>query len=105
MILGEAQRALAISRALEEKGFLVDGDSSADGARRHCAAARDFVGRARGSPGRRADRRHCHEHSRHEKPDPAQVFSLDRRAVAQAFDRASASYDAAAACRNASATS
>jgi malonyl-CoA O-methyltransferase len=30
-------------------------------------------------------------------PDPAQVFSLDRRAVAQAFDRASASYDAAAA--------
>jgi malonyl-CoA O-methyltransferase len=30
-------------------------------------------------------------------PDPAQVFSLDRRAVAQAFDRASASYDEAAA--------
>jgi malonyl-CoA O-methyltransferase len=30
-------------------------------------------------------------------PDPAQVFSLDRRAVAQAFDRASAGYDAAAA--------
>ena len=30
-------------------------------------------------------------------PDPAQVFALDRRAVAQAFDRASASYDAAAA--------
>jgi malonyl-CoA O-methyltransferase len=30
-------------------------------------------------------------------PDPAQLFSLDRRAVAQAFDRASASYDAAAA--------
>lgn len=30
-------------------------------------------------------------------PDPAQVFSLDRRAVAQAFDRASTSYDAAAA--------
>jgi len=30
-------------------------------------------------------------------PDPAKVFSLDRRAVAQAFDRASASYDAAAA--------
>jgi malonyl-CoA O-methyltransferase len=30
-------------------------------------------------------------------PDPAQVFSLDRRAVVQAFDRASASYDAAAA--------
>ena len=30
-------------------------------------------------------------------PDPSQVFSLDRRAVAQAFDRASASYDAAAA--------
>jgi malonyl-CoA O-methyltransferase len=29
-------------------------------------------------------------------PDPAQVFSLDRRAVAQAFDRASASYDEAA---------
>ncbi|HEV7610034.1 MAG TPA: malonyl-ACP O-methyltransferase BioC [Steroidobacteraceae bacterium] len=29
--------------------------------------------------------------------DPATVFSLDRRAVAQAFDRASASYDAAAA--------
>jgi malonyl-CoA O-methyltransferase len=29
--------------------------------------------------------------------DPAQVFSLDRRAVAQAFDRASTSYDAAAA--------
>jgi malonyl-CoA O-methyltransferase len=29
--------------------------------------------------------------------DPAQLFSLDRRAVAQAFDRASASYDAAAA--------
>ena len=27
----------------------------------------------------------------------APVFSLDRRAVAQAFDRASASYDAAAA--------
>jgi malonyl-CoA O-methyltransferase len=31
------------------------------------------------------------------KLDPAHVFSLDRRAVAQAFDRASASYDAAAA--------
>ncbi len=31
------------------------------------------------------------------EPDPTQVFSLDRRAVAQAFDRASASYDAAAA--------
>jgi len=31
------------------------------------------------------------------KPDPAEVFSLDRRAVAQAFDRASASYDDAAA--------
>jgi malonyl-CoA O-methyltransferase len=30
-------------------------------------------------------------------PDPAELFSLDRRAVAQAFDRASASYDAAAA--------
>jgi malonyl-CoA O-methyltransferase len=30
-------------------------------------------------------------------PDPAQVFSLDRRAVVQAFDRASAGYDAAAA--------
>ncbi len=30
-------------------------------------------------------------------PDPAQTFSLDRRAVAQAFDRASTSYDAAAA--------
>jgi len=30
-------------------------------------------------------------------PDPAEVFSLDRRAVVQAFDRASASYDAAAA--------
>jgi len=30
-------------------------------------------------------------------PDPARVFSLDRRAIAQAFDRASASYDAAAA--------
>jgi malonyl-CoA O-methyltransferase len=30
-------------------------------------------------------------------PDPAKVFALDRRAVAQAFDRASASYDAAAA--------
>jgi len=30
-------------------------------------------------------------------PDPAKVFSLDRRAVVQAFDRASASYDAAAA--------
>ena len=30
-------------------------------------------------------------------PDPAKVFSLDRRAVARAFDRASASYDAAAA--------
>jgi malonyl-CoA O-methyltransferase len=29
--------------------------------------------------------------------DPRQVFSLDRRAVVQAFDRASASYDAAAA--------
>lgn len=29
--------------------------------------------------------------------DPREVFSLDRRAVAQAFDRASASYDAAAA--------
>ena len=29
--------------------------------------------------------------------DPAQIFSLDRRAVAHAFDRASASYDAAAA--------
>ncbi|HEU5137863.1 MAG TPA: malonyl-ACP O-methyltransferase BioC [Steroidobacteraceae bacterium] len=31
------------------------------------------------------------------QPDPAEVFSLDRRAVLQAFDRASASYDAAAA--------
>ena len=31
------------------------------------------------------------------RPDPAQVFSLDRRAVAQAFDRASAGYDDAAA--------
>ena len=30
-------------------------------------------------------------------PDPTKVFSLDRRAVVQAFDRASASYDAAAA--------
>jgi malonyl-CoA O-methyltransferase len=30
-------------------------------------------------------------------PDPVKVFSLDRRAVVQAFDRASASYDAAAA--------
>jgi malonyl-CoA O-methyltransferase len=29
--------------------------------------------------------------------DPAQIFSLDRRAVARAFDRASTSYDAAAA--------
>ncbi len=29
--------------------------------------------------------------------DPRQVFGLDRRAVAQAFDRASSSYDAAAA--------
>ncbi len=29
--------------------------------------------------------------------DPREVFSLDRRAVAQAFDRASAGYDAAAA--------
>jgi len=30
-------------------------------------------------------------------PDPSKAFSLDRRAVLQAFDRASASYDAAAA--------
>lgn len=30
-------------------------------------------------------------------PDPRQIFGLDRRAVAQAFDRASGSYDAAAA--------
>src|SRR6187402_3098985 len=30
-------------------------------------------------------------------PDPTKIFSLDRRAVMQAFDRASASYDAAAA--------
>ena len=30
-------------------------------------------------------------------PDPRQIFALDRRAVARAFDRASASYDAAAA--------
>ncbi len=30
-------------------------------------------------------------------PDPRQVFALDRRAVARAFDRASDSYDAAAA--------
>ena len=30
-------------------------------------------------------------------PDPSRVFSLDRRAVLRAFDRASASYDAAAA--------
>jgi malonyl-CoA O-methyltransferase len=30
-------------------------------------------------------------------PDPREVFGLDRRAVAQAFDRASGSYDAAAA--------
>ena len=29
--------------------------------------------------------------------DPRQVFGLDRRAVAQAFDRASGSYDVAAA--------
>jgi malonyl-CoA O-methyltransferase len=31
------------------------------------------------------------------QPDPAKIYSLDRRAVLQAFDRASASYDAAAA--------
>ena len=30
-------------------------------------------------------------------PDPSRVFSLDRRAVLEAFDRASAGYDAAAA--------
>ncbi len=30
-------------------------------------------------------------------PDPRQIFALDRRAVARAFDRASASYDTAAA--------
>jgi malonyl-CoA O-methyltransferase len=30
-------------------------------------------------------------------PDPSKVFSLDRRAVLQAFDRASVTYDAAAA--------
>ncbi len=30
-------------------------------------------------------------------PDPSRIFSLDRRAVLQAFDRASGSYDAAAA--------
>ena len=30
-------------------------------------------------------------------PDPGQIFTLDRRAVARAFDRASGSYDAAAA--------
>ena len=30
-------------------------------------------------------------------PDPRQIFALDRRAVVRAFDRASASYDAAAA--------
>jgi malonyl-CoA O-methyltransferase len=30
-------------------------------------------------------------------PDPRQIFALDRRAVATAFDRASAGYDAAAA--------
>jgi malonyl-CoA O-methyltransferase len=30
-------------------------------------------------------------------PDPREIFALDRRAVVQAFDRASASYDAAAA--------
>jgi malonyl-CoA O-methyltransferase len=30
-------------------------------------------------------------------PDPRRIFTLDRRAVAQAFDRASAGYDAAAA--------
>jgi malonyl-CoA O-methyltransferase len=30
-------------------------------------------------------------------PDPRRIFGLDRRAVAQAFDRASVSYDAAAA--------
>ena len=30
-------------------------------------------------------------------PDPRQIFALDRRAVARAFDRASSSYDAAAA--------
>jgi malonyl-CoA O-methyltransferase len=30
-------------------------------------------------------------------PDPRQIFALDRRAVARAFDRASAGYDAAAA--------
>ena len=29
-------------------------------------------------------------------PDPRQLFALDRRAIAQAFDKASASYDAAA---------
>ena len=33
----------------------------------------------------------------HEPPDPREIFALDRRAVSQAFDRASASYDAAAA--------
>jgi malonyl-CoA O-methyltransferase len=31
------------------------------------------------------------------EPDPRELFSLDRRAVAEAFDRASGSYDAAAA--------
>ena len=30
-------------------------------------------------------------------PDPRQIFALDRRAVVRAFDRASSSYDAAAA--------
>jgi malonyl-CoA O-methyltransferase len=32
-----------------------------------------------------------------EAPDPREIFSLDRREVARAFDRASVSYDAAAA--------
>jgi malonyl-CoA O-methyltransferase len=33
-------------------------------------------------------------------PDPRRIFELDRRAVARAFDRASASYDAAAALQD-----
>ena len=49
VILGEAARALAVSRALEEKGFLVTRDPPADGAGRHGAPARHVVRRARRS--------------------------------------------------------
>ena len=98
VIIGESQRALAVSRALEDARVSRHRDSSAHGARGHRAAARHAVRSARRSAGGRADRGTCARRWLHEHAGSARrCFSLDRRAVLQAFDRASASYDAAAA--------